>query len=107
MENKTTKTPIANACERYVVEELKQAKKELEIVKKQLETADKAYKNIVNVLVKGTHGFRLVKDESPDYDYLYFQNDFITTVWKDRSKENNQLRALIVLIETGELLPLI
>lgn len=107
MANETTNTPVESTYEQYVLEQLKKAERRIELLEKQLETADKAYKNIVNVLVKGTHGFRLVKDESPDYDYLYFQQDFITTVWKDRSKENNQLRALIVLIETGELLPLI
>ena len=108
MAKETTKnTPVANACEQYVLEELKQAKQDLERLRKQLDTADKAYKNLVNIVVKGTMGLRIVKDESIDYDYLYFQDDFITTLFKDHNKESEIVRAFITLINTGKLLPLI
>ena len=105
MANETTKTTsVVSACEQYVLEELKQAKKELEMVKSQLASADRVCQNLVNLIVKGTKGFRVIKDESPDYDYLYFQDDFITNIWKDYSTENEELRALLRLIDAGVLI---
>ena len=101
---KTTNTATENTYEQYVLDQLKKAEKRIELLEKQLKVSDNSHSSLVSLIIKGTKGFRLVVDESPDYDFLYFQNDFITTVWKDRKKNDKDLQALLRLLDAAELL---
>lgn len=111
MAKETTKTTVRSACEEYVVEELKQAKKENEQLKEVVKTLknvneiENEYHDNLMELVKKALKNAKVKDQN-GFRCVYVNDMFVGLYYKDKiTKEDEPYVALAKLIEKVERIP--
>lgn len=102
MAKETTKKNTISACEIYVLEELKQAKKELEEIKVAFSDLERKHISLLKLIERATKGFEIKSDENKEYDFVYFNNSYMFVLDKDLTKEDKKVQALISLIKLGE-----
>ena len=97
--------PVVSACEQYVVDELKQAKKEIAELKEEVQRLDfisklvhSRYDDIVCLVKNALKGHSEI--EETDYFYnLYIAGKYIGIVGKDTEQRNDKEKELAYLME--------
>ena len=94
-------------CEEYVLNELKETKEELELVKNDKKVLEEehqvalaGYKMLIDLVVNATKDFKLEDDGT--YIKVFWREDFITLERKDSL---GVIKNLVALIEKGQSIP--